>query len=72
MGDFVNPVGYSWEVSKSVHHAHVLCCIAALHMLVSVVAIASYKASIFYYFGYNDLMALIFLKYSLHCISVAS
>ena len=42
MDDFVNPMGYSWEVSISIHYVHVLCCIATLHMLVSVVVIASY------------------------------
>ena len=35
MGDFINPVGYSWEVSISIHCVHVLCCIAVLHMLVA-------------------------------------
>ena len=41
VGGFLFPLGYSWEVSISVHCVHVLCCIAALHVLVSVVAIAS-------------------------------
>ena len=43
MGDFIDPVGYSWEVSISIHCVHVLYCIAALLMLVAMYTATYYN-----------------------------